>query len=71
MTDVSTTLPPALSRALDLLIDPPSEPDVSNGYLDLLGTSVDEDDEVPRTTALSKRCGHRRSGLSSTTTPRR
>ena len=46
MTDVSTTLPPALSRALDLLIDPPSEPDVSNGYLDLLGTSVDGDDEV-------------------------
>ncbi len=46
MTDVSTTLPPALSRALDLLIDPPSEPDVSNGYLDLLGTSVDGDDEA-------------------------
>src|SRR5271154_5070274 len=45
MTDVSTTLPPALSRALDLLVDPPSEPDVSNGYLDLLGTSVDGDDE--------------------------
>jgi arsenite methyltransferase len=48
MTDVSTTLPPALSRALDLLIDPPSEPDVSNGYLDLLGTSVDGDDEVAK-----------------------
>src|SRR5580698_3050243 len=48
MTDVSTTLLPALSRALDLLIDPPSEPDVSNGYLDLLGTSVDGDDEVAK-----------------------
>src|ERR1700734_4387262 len=48
MTDVSTTLPPALSRALDLLIDPPSEPDVSNGYLDLLGTSVDGDDRVAK-----------------------
>ena len=48
MTDVSTTLPPALSRALDLLIDPPSEPDVSNGYLDLLDTSVDGDDEVAK-----------------------
>jgi len=48
MTDVSTTLPPALSRALDLLIDPPSEPDISNGYLDLLGTSVDGDDEVAK-----------------------
>src|ERR1700759_1485514 len=51
MTDVSTTLPPALSRALDLLIDPPSEPDVSNGYLDLLGTSVDRDDEVAKNDA--------------------
>src|ERR1700734_348368 len=48
MTDVCTTLPPALSRALDLLIDPPSEPDVSNGYLDLLGTSVNGDDEVAK-----------------------
>ena len=27
----------ALRRALDLLIDPPAEPDVSRGYLDLLG----------------------------------
>ncbi|HYY00475.1 MAG TPA: SAM-dependent methyltransferase, partial [Mycobacterium sp.] len=48
MTDVSTTLPPALSRALDLLVDPPGEPDVSHGYLDLLGTSVDGDDEVAK-----------------------
>src|SRR6202046_792890 len=48
MTDVTTTLPPALSRALDLLIDPPSDPDVSNGYLDLLGTSVDGDDDVAK-----------------------
>lgn len=30
-------MPPALRRALDLLTDPPAEPDVSNGYLDLLG----------------------------------
>ncbi|GFG53300.1 SAM-dependent methyltransferase [Mycolicibacterium agri] len=38
MTDrVSTDLPPALRRALDLLIDPPANPDVSKGYLDLLG----------------------------------
>src|ERR1700754_2513234 len=49
MTDVSTTLPPALSRALELLVDPPSEPDVSNGYLDLLGASVDDGhDEVAK-----------------------
>jgi arsenite methyltransferase len=41
--DVSTTLPPALRRALDLLVDPPAEPDVSNGYLDLLGTTADDD----------------------------
>ena len=54
MTDVSTTLPPALSRALDLLIDPPSEPDVSNGYLDLLGTSVDGDDEVAKNDGAKK-----------------
>jgi SAM-dependent methyltransferase len=43
MTDLKTTLPPALSRALDLLVDPPAEPDVSNGYLDLLGTTADDD----------------------------
>jgi arsenite methyltransferase len=40
--DVITTLPPALSRALDLLVEPPAEPDVSSGYLDLLGTTADE-----------------------------
>ena len=43
MPDLKTTLPPALSRALDLLADPPAEPDVSNGYLDLLGTAADND----------------------------
>jgi arsenite methyltransferase len=43
MTELKTTLPPALSRALDLLVDPPAEPDVSNGYLDLLGTNDDDD----------------------------
>lgn len=29
MTDVDITLPPALRRALDLLIDPPAEPEPS------------------------------------------
>lgn len=29
----------ALRRVLDLLIDPPAEPDVSKGYLDLLGAA--------------------------------
>jgi arsenite methyltransferase len=42
MTDVNTTLPPALHRALDLLIDPPTEPDVSKGYLDLLDDSAED-----------------------------
>ncbi|MHC9292598.1 methyltransferase domain-containing protein [Mycobacterium sp. LTG2003] len=31
----------ALRKALDLLIDPPSEPDLSRGYLDLLGAGSD------------------------------
>jgi arsenite methyltransferase len=43
MTDVNTELPPALRRALELLADPPATPDVSNGYLDLLGTQPTED----------------------------
>jgi arsenite methyltransferase len=41
MTDVHISLPPALRRALDLLIDPPADPDVSKGYLDLLGADDD------------------------------
>src|SRR5262249_29519228 len=40
MTDPNTTLPPALHRALELLADPPTEPDVSNGYLDLLDAGL-------------------------------
>lgn len=48
MTDVNTALPPALRRALDLLADPPAEPDVSKGYLDLLGTATDS--AVPKNT---------------------
>jgi hypothetical protein len=35
----------ALQRAVELLADPPSNPDVSKGYLDLLGS-------VPATDAL-------------------
>jgi SAM-dependent methyltransferase len=31
-----TELPPALRRALDLLTDPPANPDIGKGYLDLL-----------------------------------
>jgi arsenite methyltransferase len=50
MTTVNTTLSPALERALDLLIDPPTEPDVSKGYLDLLGSSPVEDEGPARNT---------------------
>lgn len=42
MTDVHVSLPPALRRALDLLTDPPADPDVSKGYLDLLGAAGDD-----------------------------
>lgn len=34
---MTTALPPALSRAIELFTEPPSDPDVSKGYLDLLG----------------------------------
>jgi arsenite methyltransferase len=48
MTDLTTTLPPALRRALELLADPPTEPDVGKGYLDLLG---------PRPAGLARNTG--------------
>ena len=48
MTDVHVSLPPALRRALDLLSDPPADPDVSKGYLDLL--SAGDDETVPKNT---------------------
>jgi SAM-dependent methyltransferase len=35
-----TELPPALRRALGLLIDPPANPDISKGYLDLLSDDL-------------------------------
>jgi arsenite methyltransferase len=40
MTDPNATLPPAVRRALELLADPPAKPDVSNGYLELLGAGL-------------------------------
>ncbi len=49
MTDVHVSLPAALRRALDLLADPPADPDVSKGYLDLLGTGS-ADEVVPKNT---------------------
>ena len=48
MTDVHVSLPPALRRALELLADPPANPDVSKGYLDLLGDK--SADAVPKNT---------------------
>jgi SAM-dependent methyltransferase len=48
MTDLNTTLAPALRKALELLADPPTNPDVSKGYLDLLGAQQVEDAAVPK-----------------------
>jgi arsenite methyltransferase len=50
MTTLNTTMSPALQRALDLLIDPPAEPDVSKGYLDLLDGSADDDEGPAKNT---------------------
>ena len=50
MTELNTTLPPALARALELLADPPGQPDVSKGYLDLMGAGSVEDAAVPKST---------------------
>jgi arsenite methyltransferase len=52
MTTVNTTLSPALERALALLVDPPAEPDVSKGYLDLLTGSAVEDEGPARNTGV-------------------
>ena len=43
-------MPPALARALELLADPPGQPDVSKGYLDLMGAGSVEDAAVPKST---------------------
>jgi arsenite methyltransferase len=50
MTDLNIALPPALGRALQLLADPPSNPDVVKGYLDLLGSRPVADAALPRNT---------------------
>jgi arsenite methyltransferase len=51
MPDPNTPLPPALRRVLELLADPPTKPDVSKGYLDLLGAQQVEDAAVPKNTS--------------------
>jgi arsenite methyltransferase len=50
VTDLNTALPPALRRALELLADPPAEPDVSKGYLDLLGADSGKHSALPKNT---------------------
>lgn len=50
MTDLNTTLPPALDKALELLADSPTTPDVSKGYLDLLGSRPGDDAALPKNT---------------------
>lgn len=49
---MTTELPPALSRALDLLSDPPANPAVVDGYLDLFSTT---DSAPPRNTGVIQR----------------
>jgi arsenite methyltransferase len=51
MTDQLTTeLPPALRRAIGLLADPPADPDVSRGYLDLTSDTPVTDAGLPKNT---------------------
>ena len=50
MTDVNATLPAALRRALELFADPQAQPDISKGYLDLLGEPPAEGAAVPKNT---------------------
>jgi arsenite methyltransferase len=46
VTETDAALPAALGRALELFADPPTNPDVTKGYLDLLGTSFGKDSDV-------------------------
>jgi SAM-dependent methyltransferase len=46
----SAALSPALRRGLDLLVDPPTNPEVDKGYLDLLGTLPSTEADPPKNT---------------------
>jgi arsenite methyltransferase len=48
MTDLKTAKSPTLDRALQLLADPPPRPDVSKGFLELLGSR--DDSAAPKNT---------------------
>lgn len=53
MTDQAPDeLPAALSRAVDLLADPPANPDVSKGYLDLLQQRPTTEPPLPKNTGV-------------------
>lgn len=53
MTDhVTTELPPALSRAIDLLAAPPADQDATLGYLDLLGQEAGSATALPKNTGV-------------------
>jgi SAM-dependent methyltransferase len=47
---LDTELPPALHRAMELLADPPAEPDISKGYLDLLRSRAGTESAPPKNT---------------------
>src|SRR4051812_5181768 len=49
---MTTGLPTALSRAIDLLVDPPANPDASKGYLDLLIDAPETDSPVRNSGAI-------------------
>ncbi|MDG5482524.1 class I SAM-dependent methyltransferase [Mycolicibacterium gadium] len=49
---LNTQVPQALRRALDLLTDPPANPDVSKGYLDLLTDDLATGTTPPKNTGL-------------------
>lgn len=55
MTDLPTTMPPALRRAMELLAAPPAEPDIARGYLDLLGAGPGADPGIERNNGLIQR----------------
>lgn len=48
----TTTLPPALSRAVELFADPPSSVDVNKGYLDLLSDRTSPEPAPPKNTGF-------------------